>query len=166
MPNGLSEAPWLKTARSARSAGRSLGRLTCQRSTFSWCRSTRISMSLEPSSAELATRRATARTIRERRNGFRACYGSASWKANRSSDPLQVLSHHLVSDSPVIELPPAGSMGDQSPEPVVWSPLPHSLCPLSASNITSPPGRAPDTVQCSSFCRVPRPRARSSRKAR
>ena len=45
-------------------------------------------MSLEPSSAELATRRATARAIRERRNGIRASYGSASWKANRSFRPL------------------------------------------------------------------------------
>src|SRR3990172_10070566 len=76
------------TARSARSTGRSLGRPICRRSTFSWWRSTRISMSLEPSSAELATRRATARAIRERRNSIRACYGSASWKANRSFRPL------------------------------------------------------------------------------
>ena len=79
----------LNEARSARSTGRSLGRPICRRSTFSWWRSTKISMSLEPSSAELVTRRASARAIRERRNSIRACYGSASWKANRSFRPLQ-----------------------------------------------------------------------------
>ena len=48
-------------------------------------------MSLEPSSPERARRRASARAIRERTNSIRACYGSASWNANRSFRPLQVV---------------------------------------------------------------------------
>ncbi len=45
-------------------------------------------MSFEHSSLERARRRAAARAIRERRNSIRACYGSASWKTNRSFRPL------------------------------------------------------------------------------
>ena len=64
-------------------------------------------MSLEPSSAELATRRATARAIRERRNSIRACYGSASWKANRSFRPLQA---SVPPSSTSFPLDPGGSV--------------------------------------------------------
>jgi TetR/AcrR family transcriptional regulator, regulator of cefoperazone and chloramphenicol sensitivity len=41
-------------------------------------------MSFELSSLERVRRRAAARAIRERKNSIRACYGSASWKTNRS----------------------------------------------------------------------------------
>jgi hypothetical protein len=46
-------------------------------------------MSLEPS---LEKRRATARAIRERRKSIRACYGSVSWKTNRSFGALHDVS--------------------------------------------------------------------------
>src|SRR2546426_12767813 len=46
-------------------------------------------MSLEPSSPLPARGRASTRAIRERTNSIRACYGSASSKANRSFRPLQ-----------------------------------------------------------------------------
>ncbi len=56
-------------------------------------------MSLEPSSPLRARGRASARAIRERTNGIRACYGSASWKANRSFRPLQrILARTMVTD--------------------------------------------------------------------
>jgi len=46
-------------------------------------------MSFEPSSLERARKRAAARAITEKRNCIRACYGSASWKTNRSFRPPQ-----------------------------------------------------------------------------
>ncbi len=46
-------------------------------------------MSFEPSSLERARKRAAARAITEKRNCIRACYGSASWKTNRSFDPYR-----------------------------------------------------------------------------
>jgi hypothetical protein len=45
-------------------------------------------MSFEPSSLERARSRAAARAIKESRKSIRACYGSASWKTNRSFRPL------------------------------------------------------------------------------
>ena len=74
-------------ASSVRSVARSLGRPTRRRSTLSWCRSTRISMSLDPSSPERARRRASAWAIRERTNSIRACYEMDDRKANRLLDP-------------------------------------------------------------------------------
>jgi len=85
-----------------RSTGRSLGWPICRRSTFSWWRSTGISISLEPSSAELATRRATRGRSRR---GETASAHATDRRAGRRIGVSEPYSISAIVDFPAPESP-------------------------------------------------------------